>query len=124
MTRDETFQALLDVAHDRGRLAAELKVPTPMIVTGTGLDGVKHTYPPVMDGVCGFAWVNVSPCTTSFGRWLKRAGIVDRRAYHGGYDLWISDYGQSMERKEAHAQAVAETLREAGIVAYARSRMD
>jgi len=124
MTRDREFQTLYDAANALGKEAAQSCVPVPMIVQGTGLDGVTHTYPPVMDGVCGFAWVKVRPATQPFGRWLKRAGIVDRASYGGGYDLWISDYGQSMTRKEAHAQAMAETLRLAGVDAFAQSRMD
>ena len=33
---------------------------------------------------CGFAWVRVSPATQDFGRYLKKAGVVDGTAFGGG----------------------------------------
>ena len=75
---------------------------------------------------CGFAWVKISPANSSFARQLKKAGIVDRVAWDGGYDIWNpgGSYTQSMDIKEHGAAAYADTLREAGIDAYAMSRAD
>jgi hypothetical protein len=38
--------------------------------------------------------------------------------------MWVFDYNQSMELKEAYAHAYAKVLRDAGFNAYANSRMD
>ena len=75
---------------------------------------------------CGFAWVKTRPATTSFARALKKAGIVDYVSYNGGYDIWNpSDYhGQSMDVKEAGADAYAKVLNSYGITAYSMSRAD
>jgi hypothetical protein len=119
-----------------GKAAADAARPTPMIVyepgdpvksllgqDDGGLAEARKVYEPVMDGVCGFAWVTVRPGNSSFARWLK-ANADARPAYRGGMELWVHDYNQSMTRKEAYAQAFADVLREAGVTAYAGSRMD
>jgi hypothetical protein len=114
--RREAYAAAHAAAVAAGRAAAEAAVPVPMIVSG-------YEHQPVMDGVCGFAWVKV-PGNTGFGRWAKGEGIFDK-SYSGGLMMWISDYGQSMTRKEAYAMAYADSLRASGIEnVYAGSRMD
>ena len=111
-----------------GILAGNAHNPTPMVVQ-------QHASPlndnsPVVQqwqvsgGVCGFAWVNIRPATCQFARWLKKTGKVTRKSYYGGYDLWCSEFGQSMERKEKWAGAVAKVLNDHGIKAYSMSRMD
>lgn len=119
---------LFDLADLAGRDAAEAAVPTPMIVVqrANPLDDnspIVKQYEPVMGGVCGFAWVVVRPGTSAFARWIK-ANKGARKHYYGGMELWVSRYGQSMERKEAYAQAFAKVLRDHGVDAYAGSRMD
>jgi len=121
---------------NRGRAAAleagKNAIPTPMVV-GTPtpetmwepqgkLDPNQPQYY-VEDGVCGFAWVKVRPGTSSFARWLKKQGH-GYSAYRGGIDVSISDFGQSMQRKEAAAKAMAKVWADAGINCYAQSRMD
>jgi len=74
---------------------------------------------------CGFAWVHINEkASTKFGRVLKQLGF--RSAYNGGLDLWNpgGSYTQSMDVKEAGADAYAETLRQHGVKAYACSRAD
>ena len=76
-------------------------------------------------GYCGFAWVKVSEkASTKLGRALKTVGF--RKSYNGGLDLWNPDGSgtQSMDIKEAGAEAYAEVLRKFGINAYACSRAD
>jgi hypothetical protein len=84
---------------------------------------VIKQYAPVMDGVCGFAWINIRPGNGSFASWMRRRGM-GHKSYHGGWDYWVSEFNQSLERKSAYAQAFAEILREAGIKAHAMSRID
>lgn len=122
------YQALFNAADAAGQAAAEAKVPTPMIVVQRAnpfddTSEVVKQYAPVTGGVCGFAWVTVKPGTAGFARWTRKQGLT-RRGYYGGEQYWVSRYGQSMERKEAYAGAFAEVLREAGLEAYAGSRMD
>lgn len=114
--RDEAYESIHALAHFAGQQAAEAARPIPMIVSG-------WEHQPVMDGVCGFAWVKVAG-NCGFGRWAKKKGIMDK-SYSGGVQLWVSGYGQSLTRKEAYAQAYAQTLRDSGIEsAYPGSRMD
>lgn len=122
-----TFADLYKDADAAGRAAAEACVPTPMIVGEAKslfddtIDTTKPTYF-VADGVCGFAWVFFKG-NTAWGRWASKNGIA-RKAYGGGLQIWVSGYGQSVARKEAYARAFAATLNEAGITAYAGSRLD
>lgn len=112
------FQALYEKAWQAGQVAASAAAVQPMVVSnGKG----NSWYVP--DGVCGFAWVQIRPATSAFARWLKAKGL-GRTAYGGGLQIWISAYNQSMQRKEAHAQAMAKVFSEAGYRAYADSRMD
>lgn len=119
--------ALFAKADAAGKAAAVANVPTPMIVSEhanplNDASPVKNSWF-VADGACGFAWVIVRPGNCSFANWLKKnAGA--RPAYYGGTEYWIRDYGQSVERKEAYARAFAKVVSEAGIKAYADSRLD
>jgi len=85
---------------------------------------VVREYPPVMGGVCGFAWINIKPANSRFANYLRSRGIGRTDDYYGGLTIWIGDYGQSMEKKEAYARAAAAVLYDAGIAASAHSRMD
>lgn len=124
--------------------------PKNMMASLTGGDdgGFDETQPVyyVADGVCGFAWVNVKADATEgrkFLNWLKGsvksssparqvladAPVGEPRAdsYYKGVSVWVSGYGQSMQRKEAYGQAFARVLNEAGIdglKSYCMSRMD
>lgn len=119
--REARYQAFTKLFHDAwqaGRDAARAARPLPMLVTtqdGDILDVVD-------DGACGFGWVNV-PGNTSFGKWLKKNGMA-RPDYPSGLSIWISDYGQSYERKAAHAGAMASYLVANGIACRAGSRLD
>lgn len=124
--QDAEFQALWDKAMAAGREAGTRTVPHVMVVGEA--DGLSDRFKPgatlyrVPEGVCGFAWVNFKG-NTAFGRWAKRTGKA-RTGTYGGLTYWVGDYGQSMERKEAHARAFAAVLTQNGITAYAESRMD
>ena len=122
-------KALLKKAHVAGMKAGNESVPTPMVVGtpttlfGNDIDYTKKTYY-VPSGVCGFAWININPGNSRLANVAKAMGIA-RPAYRGGVDVWVSEFGQSMERKEAYAGAFAATLRDAGFnKVYAQSRMD
>lgn len=123
----QDWQAIFDEAHKAGMLAGQGFNPEPMIVEGRSnpLDDkapVCEQYF-VPDGVCGFAWVVVRPGNCSFAVWARKNGLA-KSHYYGGVSFWVSSFGQSMQRKEAYAQAFADVLNKYGIKASAQSRMD
>ena len=110
-----------------GKAAAEACRPVPMVVGspstpfGNDVDPNKKRYY-VPDGVCGFAWIAFGG-NIPFGRWAKKNKIASKH-YPKGLSIWVGDYGQSMQLKEAYARAFADVLQAAGVPAYAGSRMD
>lgn len=128
MTKEQQFAIIWNQAQRAGKLSAEQKIPTPMVVGsptttfGSDIDYTKPTYF-VPSGVCGFAEIRFAG-NTAFGRWAKKMGLATKDSYYGGLYVWVSEYGQSMELKEAYAQGFAQVLRDNGIDAYATSRMD
>ena len=131
----ETFRIICDEAHQAGVAAVEQLNVIPMIVgeetsfLSGKIDYSKPTYF-VEDGVCGFAWVNVYPANkgnTKLGKeerkLLETAGF-SKNEYERCHQLWISDYNQSMQKKEAYAGAYAKVLRDYGFRAYSGSRLD
>lgn len=114
------FEKLWQEADAAGKAAAAAIIPRAMVVSWREGATLRREY--VAEGVCGFAWVKF-PGNGAFGRWAKKQGLA-RKGYGPGLEYWISDYNQSMQRKEAYAIAFAKILREAGISAYADSRMD
>jgi hypothetical protein len=128
MTDKTKFAALYLMAEAAGMAALQMAKPRPMVVyTPTSVFGNEpDTSKPMYyesEGLCGFAWVNVSPGNSPFANWLKKNGKA-RKAYYGGVDIWVKEGGQSVERKEAYANAFAKVLVENGIKAYASSRLD
>ena len=122
------FEAAFAKAKAAGLAAGEAHNPRPMTVqegdllTGKPAEGGKSWYVP--EGVCGFAWVNVYPGSSSFAKWLVKNKHASK-AYKGGVSIWVSDHGQSYERKGKHAEAMAKVLKdELGVEAYAGSRLD
>lgn len=133
--RENGFAKLMDEAHAAGLAALSVCVPTPMVVQAHS-NPLNDSSPVekqwfVPAGPCGFAWVNVRPATSSFARWLVKTygergngAFGVHKAYRGGLDIWVREGGQSIQLKEAYANAFAEVLSKAGIKAYSASRMD
>ena len=135
------MQALLDRAGAAGEKAFRDAVPTPMVVytpanmLGSlmgGDDGGADPSQPVYqvnEGVCGSAWVKITPGGSRFARWLVKEGRGRSDSYAGGVNLSLYTVcgergSQSLTRWEAAARAVASVLRDAGITAHAESRID
>jgi hypothetical protein len=127
------FEKIWAEATEAGRKAVAACTPRPMVVSEVGLDdkpypGSKSYF--VEDGVCGFAWVMVRPATTAFAKWLKtlpRTGEYLEPRYDGclkGISIWIIVGNQSMQKKEAYAEAMAKVLEAHGFRASAGSRLD
>ena len=121
-------EKLLERAHlmgmDAGRSVGvtPMVVGTPTTVFGSEIDYSKKTYF-VEGGVCGFAGVVIKPARGKFVSYLKSIGIGNKH-YYGGYYVSVHEFGQSLTRKEAYADAYAKVLGEAGMSCYVDSRMD
>ena len=124
---DFSFVQILRAADAAGTQAAHATTPTPMTVQefqGIGESRRKVGNPiTISEGPCGYAWVVIRPATTRFARWAKKQGFCDKN-YGGGYSFSITQYGQSFEKKYAHANAFAKVLTEFNINALAEGRMD
>jgi hypothetical protein len=125
--KDAAHEKLYQLAHTAGLAAAERTKPTPMVVQEHA--NVFDDNSPVVQsyhvpqGPCGFAWIIVRPGTCSFARWLRKTGRGEK-AYHGGMQVWVSGFDQSIQLKEAYAEAFARVLQDNSVNAYAQSRLD
>jgi len=121
-------EKLLERAHLMGMDAGRAASVTPMIVGspstpfGSDIDYSKKTYF-VEGGACGFAGVVIKPARGKFVSYLKSIGIGNKH-YYGGYYVSVREFGQSLARKEAYAEAYAKVLSEVGMRCYVDSRMD
>ena len=97
------WESDLYAAWAAGNTAADALTVIPMTVVGR--EGVYH----VEGGVCGFARVEVRPRTSAWSKWLRGRGWRSSD-YHKCVYLNISDFGQSLQRKEAFARAFASHL--------------
>jgi hypothetical protein len=126
------YAAMADLyrkARAAGLAAASDCKPIPMVVCQRAdplndNSPIVKRYAPVMDGPCGFAWINVKPGNGPMARYLKAEGLARSDSYEGGVCVWVGEFNQSMARKEAYAAAFADVMRAEGIRAYANSRMD
>ena len=121
-------EKLLEKAHLVGMDAGRDASVTPMVVGspstpfGSDIDYSKKTYF-VEGGACGFAGVVIKPARGKFVSYLKSIGIGNKH-YYGGYYVSVREFGQSLARKEAYAEAYAKVLSEEGMRCYVDSRMD
>lgn len=114
-------------AYEAG-LEAGKAVVLPKFIVGDAvglsneIDYSKPTY--VLNGLCGFAWINIKPARGKFVTWLKENKIGSTDSYYGGYTIWVHEFGQSVDQKSAFADAFAKVLNDNGITAYGASRLD
>ena len=125
----ENWARIWGAAHQAGIDAGNNRIPVPMIVQQRAnpddSSPVIKEYEPVMDGVCGFAWIKIRPATHVFCRWLKKNGI-GKTAYGGGLSIWAHEFAQSYERKMAYAGAAARVIQDRipELSVYAEGRLD
>jgi hypothetical protein len=119
MVNENNIASLIAKAQTAGLVALENAITKPMVVHGGSRPYL------VEGGVCGFAWVDIFGVRSNskLGKTLATLGFR-KSDYHKSFQFWVFDGGQSMERKEAYAYAMADVLRAAGLRAYAGSRMD
>lgn len=101
-----------------GIQAGKEVIPIPMQVIGSDQSFV------VEGGVCGFAWIEIRPARGPLVTYLKKSGQGYYSEYNRCYIYNIFHFGQSMTRKEAMADRMAEYLRKCGYNVYAGSRLD
>jgi hypothetical protein len=114
---DTNFKELYEMACKAGREAGERIKPRPMIVG----DGTTSYFVP--EGLCGFAWIHIVSAKEAFVKWLKEHDIGYKN-YRKGWDVWVSDFGQSHARKVEFASAFAKVLNDHGIECYPEERLD
>lgn len=129
----EQAQALFERAAAAGKAAGEAARPTPMnlIERANPIDDtspITKVWAPVMEGPCGMAYVNIRPANSSFASWLKKRaakyGLASSglgnpyKGYHGGMEIAVHAFGQSLERKWAYANAFAKVLQDEGVKCY------
>ena len=121
-------EKLLERAHLMGMEAGRrvgvvpMVVGTPTELMGNDIDYSKKTYF-VESGVCGFAGVVIKPARGKFVSYLKSLDMGYKH-YYGGWYVSVREFGQSLTRKEAYAEAFAKVLGEVGMRCYVDSRMD
>ena len=80
----------------------------------------------VDDGVCGFAWINISGMG-SFAKFTKENDYSSKSVYKGR-NIWATQLynynGQSYERKMKAVAAAVQVFNKYGIKAYAEGRLD
>lgn len=118
--RDTRFQRIWKEAVNAGLAAGTDVTPRPMVVSNPGTGQQWR----VAGGVCGFAWIHVYNGNSPFVRWLKKMGHASKRMGQPGFEIWVSQFGQSMERKMAYADAMAAIFCSHDIQAYSGSRID
>jgi hypothetical protein len=127
------YEELWAKAVKAGQDAVKACTPVPMVVQevdlfDTPIPGSRPEF--VADGVCGFAWVKVRPANSPFAKWLKTVPRTDeylephKDDYAGGITIWVTVGNQSMQRKEAYAEAMAKVLSDNGLNAHAETRLD
>ena len=119
VARYDEFSDLYHNAYQAGLIAGRAENPSPMNVINPSNGQQWH----VPEGACGFAWVKIRPATSSFARYLLKQKLA-RTSYSGGLEIWIGEHGQSVDRKLAHAQKMADIFKANGIQAHAFSRLD
>lgn len=122
------YQALYRQAHAAGMAAGQGAAPVPMMVyspVSLFNDAIDHSQPVyhVPDGVCGFAYVQLPKAVGPFVKFLKERKIGFKRC-GAGYSISVHEFGQSLQRKEAYANAFAKVLNAHGVDSYVDSRMD
>lgn len=118
MDTDATFDNIYAEADAAGHGAAAA-VDVQELVIRDMFTGKTYHEP---EGICGFAEIRFRG-NTAWGRWAKKF-VGAKKAYTGGLYIWVSDFGQSYDRKRAYAIAFARTLAAHGIDAYATARLD
>lgn len=126
-TREFEFVKIFHEAHLAGQVAAVAHAPRPMVVVQhrDAFDDNSEVVQQwqVNDGVCGFAWIRITPGTCSAARFgTKHCGFT--KHYGGGVSKWVSEFGQSYEKKMKYAEAYASVLNQYGIKSHAGGRLD
>ena len=127
MNNEAIYEAAVEAGYAAVQAAVKNNEIVPMIVN-------EHASPLsdaspvtkswfVADGPCGFASIIIKPANSAFAKFLVQKGIA-RKHYQGGVSIYVSQFNQSLQKKESYAYAFSNVLQEFGIKSYVDSRMD
>ena len=111
---DIFWKALYDLAHTEAKKSSENHIATPMFIEG---------YPPILEGVCGFAWIVVKDARKGFAKWLKD-NHIGSKYYRGGWEIFADCCDQSYEKAKRYAETFEKVLKQNGVECYFESRLD
>ncbi len=129
LTDEQKWDKAFEAAHAAGKAACEAAKPTPVTWVESDLfgnvaeDAERYRCD---EGLCGFAWVKFKGADrrTKWGKYLYNREDTSLDGYNKIH-MWIRAGGQSVERKEAYAEAFCEVMvEEYGIECYHLSRLD
>lgn len=112
---NKMFEFVYEQANIKGMNAGCQYIPEPMIVgTPKTLFGNEIDYEKpihyISDGVCGFAWIELGHANHKFCKWLLKHNYAHKNISRAGITIWIHDHNQSLDKKTAHASAMAEYI--------------
>jgi hypothetical protein len=113
--QNDFWETLYNLAHNEAVKASNRVIPTPMYIT-------DYTEP-VMDGLCGFAYIVIKDARKGFAKWLKSKNI-GYRCYKGGWEIFAETDDQSFERARAYAETFEKILQQNGVECYSVSGLD
>jgi hypothetical protein len=124
------YESIHNECHQTGLLVGVRVNTRPMLVgeakslLSNEIDYTKKTYL-MDDGPCGYAWVTIRPGNSKLANAYKKLGLA-KSAWNGGVEYWVSEFGQSVDRKAAYAEAYAAKLRQltGHETIYSGSRLD
>lgn len=146
---------LFKQAEEAAMAAGKGITPEPMVVVERinpfdDNSAIVKQYAPIMDGMCGFAYINFVPGTSKIARAAKKRYGASRdddwrtgrrmdrsfaekvgigevfKRYYGGLQASVWAFGQSYERKVAFARAYCQVFADAGFGEFVSfdSRLD
>ncbi len=112
---DDFWKTLYSFAHNEAIKASNKVIPTPMYITGYS--------EPILEGLCGYAWIVVKDARRGFAKWLKN-NEIGYPYYKGGRQVFARTPSQSHERAKTYAETFERILRQNGVECYSSSRLD
>jgi len=107
------FAKLYQAAHAAGLDAGKSAMPIPMVFEG-GVPGQKKTTYVVEDGPCGLVTIKLHSAS-NFAKFLIANKIAKKGFDWRVANIFVYDFGQSLVRQEAYADAFVAVLKNAGI---------
>ena len=105
----DEFASIVAEADAAGKAAVAKLNVVPMVV-GQHANQMDDNSPVVKQWFVADG-VHIKPANKPFAKYLVDFGPAKKDSYNGGIYIWIGDYGQSMQKKEAYARAYADVIK-------------